>query len=176
MAYTAPCALHTIAQLGCRLQGRFAKLRHLHYLQYPQGPFLPFFHSSSICIALQYWSRWMSSLNFVFPDAGGPSLAHEKNLLIGGFLGCGAWGKFLPNVFRIMQNLKTIIGIHLCVFSAAMYFSFISLPHRQQRTRLFWVLMAYMTVIFAFATAYIGANIQVNGASSLLLSHIPLNC
>jgi len=90
----------------------------------------------------------MSSGNVtvVYPDAGELpyELAFEKTLLIAGFLGTAAW------------------GIHLCVYGAAMYFSFISAPHRRQRTWLSWALMVYMTVIFASATTYVGADIQVN--------------
>lgn len=50
----------------------------------------------------------MSSSNttVVFPDLGESpfELALEKNLLIGSFLGCAAWGKYLLNVSSIIQN------------------------------------------------------------------------
>lgn len=80
----------------------------------PSQTGLLFFHNSDIWLvsflsstALRYWytsGSTMSSTNatFVFPDAGEPAshLAYEKNRLIGGFLGCGAWGKFLLGFFN----------------------------------------------------------------------------
>lgn len=107
------------------------------------------------------------NVTVVFPDTGELpyELAFEKTLLIAGFLGTAAWGTSLLCLCHYAGlNIIFIIGIHLCVYGAAMYFSFISAPHRRQRTWLSWGLMVYMTVIFASATTYIGADIQVNSA------------
>ncbi|THU80843.1 hypothetical protein K435DRAFT_844952 [Dendrothele bispora CBS 962.96] len=89
----------------------------------------------------------MSLDNVTFPDTGElPSnYDFERTLLIGSFLGCMTW------------------GINFTIYGAAMYFSFIRLVHQQcSSPRYQWALMAYMTVIFAMSTTYVGTNIQAN--------------
>ncbi|KAJ7235675.1 hypothetical protein C8J57DRAFT_1377615 [Mycena rebaudengoi] len=86
----------------------------------------------------------------IFPDAGETPAEYEfeRTLMIGSFVGAMTW------------------GIHLMVYGTAMYFSVIKLRQLEQRlTRsnlLSWVLIVYMTVLFALCTIYMGANIQDN--------------
>ncbi|THU98092.1 hypothetical protein K435DRAFT_721152 [Dendrothele bispora CBS 962.96] len=88
----------------------------------------------------------MSFDNVTFPDTGELPAVYdfERTLLIGSFVGCMAW------------------GIHFTVYGAAMYFLFIRLFHRERSALLSWILMTYMTVIFALSTTYVGTNIQNN--------------
>jgi len=83
------------------------------------------------------------SAPITFPDAGElpAAYAFERTLLIGSFIGAMAW------------------GIQFSVYGTAMYFSFIRLG---RIGRLSWVLMAYMTIVFAMSTTYVGTNIQSN--------------
>ncbi|KAJ7577927.1 hypothetical protein C8J56DRAFT_1031238 [Mycena floridula] len=85
-----------------------------------------------------------NSAPITFPDAGElpAAYAFERTLLIGSFIGAMAW------------------GIQFSVYGTAMYFSFIRLG---RIGRLSWVLMAYMTIVFAMSTTYVGTNIQSNG-------------
>jgi hypothetical protein len=58
------------------------------------------------------------------------------------------------------------------VYGAAMYFSVIKLRRLERRlTRsnlLSWVLIVYMTILFALCTIYMGTNIQDIGGSLCL--------